>query len=159
MKKLLLISSVVLAGACIVTAQSQRLSTGKKAYPVIKNLPTEVSFPTSASSSQGSSAFVKKNPSVMSGFRIVGTTCYDLQSNNSAGRAIINHGDGTLSFAFTVDDECSSAFANRGSGYNYWNGTSLLYANSTSRIETVRTGFSQIGLLGNGSEVIMAPKR
>jgi hypothetical protein len=94
----------------------------------------------------------------MSSFRLVGTTCYDLQSNNSAGRGIINHGDGTLSFAFTVDDECSSAFANRGSGYNYWNGTSLLYANTTSRIETVRTGFSQIGLLGNGSEVIMAHK-
>lgn len=158
MKKLLLISTVLLAGACVVNAQSQRLSVkhSSKAYPVLKTLPTnDAQFP--------SSSVIPSNktpkPSALLSSRRVGYTCYELQSNNAPPRNIINHTDGTLSFAWTIDDACATGNANRGSGYNYWNGTGLLVpTGTTSRLETVRTGFSQIALLGNGKEVVFAHK-
>lgn len=167
MKKLLLLGSAILTGIGVINAQDQRLSTGKRIYPLIKNFSTEAAFPENQTSRSGLISAPgpvhllnpKRNSSLRSTYRVVGTSCYDLQSNNSVGRSIINHGDGTLSFAWTVDNGCTSAFANRGSGYNYWNGSSLLYpGGANARIETFRTGFTQIALLGNGSEVMMAHK-
>lgn len=171
MKKLLLFSSVLLAGACVVIAQSTvpsrqtglRPSFSNIAYPIEKNILNEISFPNSTSHSSPPStrkaplrSLLKKTPSPLAS-KVVGFTCFDVESYNSMGRNIINHGDGTLSFVFNVDDECSASYANRGSGYNYWNGTALLYpGGATQRIELTRTGFSQIALLGTGSEIIMA---
>lgn len=159
MKKVLLpISLTMLAAVCTVQAQNQSLSTGNKPYPRIKNILTEVQ------PEQGMGAATRFNTKLnfkrnASTYRIVGTSCYDLQSNNSVGRTIINHGDGTLSFVWTADNSCATGFANRGSAYNYWNGSSLLYpAGVNARIETFRTGFTQIAVLGNGGEVMMAHK-
>jgi len=155
MKKSLLFSSVLLMSVYFVNAQTGKLGLPNTVHPLQKNLKTnEPSFLTTPS--QGS--LFKKNPSVMAG-RLVGYTCYDLQTNASVGKRIINHGDGTFSFVWTIDDACAAGFANRGSGYNYWNGTALLYpTGTTARIETIRTGFSHIALLGNGNEVIFAHK-
>lgn len=156
-----LISSILLASACMVTAQNGRVK-GITPQPILKDLPNEVVAPLSQSALTPIRKYGnnKKNPSTLaSTYRLIGYACYDLQSNNSVGRTIINHGDGTLSFAWTTDDECTSSFARRGSAYNYWNGASLLYPlGADTSIETVRTGFAQIGYLGNGGEVIMAHK-
>lgn len=157
MKKILFISVALAATSVPPLAGQERLivkptSISNKAFPVVKHLPiNDAIFPAPV---------LKKNPSVMMAVgRLVGYSCYDLQTNNSLGKRIINHGDGTLSFVWTIDDECSSNYANRGSGYNYWNGGSLLYpTGATARLEAVRTGFGHIGLLGNGSEVIFAHK-
>lgn len=157
------IGAVLLVEVCIVNAQSGWLAVKPslaKVHPLQKNLQTnEASFLTAPSHA---SPF-KKNPSALIGFKLVGFACYDLQSNNSSGRRIINHGDGTFSFVWTIDDDCSASYANRGSGYNYWNGTGLLIpGGATTRIEptgpTNRTGFGQIALLGNGNEIVMAHK-
>ena len=157
MKKLLLVSAVLLMGSCIVDAQNQRLipSSGSKPSPILKNLPTDYHFPNSTSAQNPS----PRKPLAPLASKLLGYTCYELQSNCAAPRNIINHVDGTVSFVWTIDDDCTSAIANRGSGYNYWNGTSLVIpGGGTRRIETIRTGFSRIALLGNGKEVIFAHK-
>ena len=164
MKKLLLISSALLIGTCVVNAQSRltaKPSIANKAFPVMKNLPTDVqlTFPQT-SVSTGSASHKGSNP--LSGARLLGYTCYELQSNASSPRNIINHGDGTVSFCWTIDSVCAAGNAGRGAGYNYWNGTALNKPGGTvGRLETIRTGFARIGLLGSGAtskEVIFAHK-
>lgn len=104
----------------------------------------------------GAPAVHRKNPGVMTP-TIVGFTFYDLQSNSSTSRRIIAFGDGTISFDWTIAD-AGTPYTNRGSGWNYWTGSALLLPPVTTRLETIRTGFSQIGYLANGSEVIMGHK-
>lgn len=160
MKKLLLISALILTGSCVVIAQSQlgvKSTVGYKGYPILKNIPTnEAIFPSAAVPINSKS---HKTPSTL-GSRVVGYTCYELQSNCAAPRNIINHGDGSFSFAWTIDDACAVNNVNRGTGYNYWNGTTLAVpGGATARLEPVRTGFSQIAVLGTGGtaqEVVFA---
>ncbi|TAL63026.1 MAG: T9SS type A sorting domain-containing protein [Bacteroidetes bacterium] len=160
MKKLLLISTALLIGTFVVNAQSQRLlkpSMANKGFPILKNLPTDFQFPSTTT--QEPAVIPAKSSNVLAG-TLLGYTCYELQSNNAAGRQIQHHSDGTLSFIWTIDSVCLSGNAGRGSGYNYWNGTSLLKPTGTvGRIETIRTGFSQIALLGTPQkEVVFAHK-
>lgn len=157
MKKTLLISAAILIGACVVNAQTTgrllKPSIANKAFPILKNLSTDFQPVTGVASGP---AVVKKNPATLAS-TLLGFTCYELQSNCSAPRQLIHHSDGTISFTWTIDDHCANGNNNRGSGYNYWNGSSMLVPGGvTARIETVRTGFSQIGILGNGKEIIFA---
>lgn len=161
MKKSLLISAALLIGACAVNAQGQKLTQSalaKKGYPILKNLPTDHQFATSTPSL---GTVAKKGTHQTSALTstLLGLTCYELQSNCAAPRQINHHSDGTISFIWTIDDACAAGNNNRGSGYNYWNGTAMLVpTGTTTRLETIRTGFSQIGLLGNGKEVVFAHK-
>lgn len=158
MKKIL-VFNIALLMCFICSAQNNKLNSNislpSKAYPFIKN-PT--SNYTDTKSISESKYFPIKNSSSINS-KILGYTCYDQQSNNSPGRQIVNHGDGTLSFCWMIDTACNTSFSSRGSAYNYWNGSNLLYAPGTiGRIESIKTGFSQIALLGNGSEIIFAHK-
>jgi len=156
MKKLLLVSTVLLAGAFIVNAQNGRASLtpsmANKAFPIVKNASNVDNL-----HAQFASTFSTAHQSVPSPLTpsIVGYTWYDLQSNSAVGRRIVNYADGTVGMVWTVAD--NAAATNRGTGYNYWTGTAMKYSpGPTTRIETVRTGFGQLGLLGNGNEVVMA---
>lgn len=82
----------------------------------------------------------------------IGATKYDLQTNASMGRRIIVHSDGTISAVWTTapDDQ----FQQRGSGYNYYNGTSW-FSSSNQRIENQRIGWPSIGILPNGQEYVI----
>jgi hypothetical protein len=84
----------------------------------------------------------------------IGKTFYDLQTNASIGRRIMMHPDGTVSAVWTQDPTGATNFPNRGTGYNYNNG-SAWGAIPTNRIETARTGWPSIGVLANGSEFTM----
>src|SRR5437868_4233834 len=98
MKKVLLVSTVLLAGAFMVNAQNERArlspSMANKVFPVNKNISMVDNL-----HAQFASTFATPRQSVPSplGVSIVGFTWYDLQSNNAVGRRIINHGDGTVS--------------------------------------------------------------
>lgn len=84
---------------------------------------------------------------------VVGNTTYDLQTNGSNQRRVQQSGN-TISCAWTFSNEqnvtSTSAFADRGTGYAHFNGTSWSAA-PTARIENVRTGFG--GFAGNGGAV------
>ena len=83
----------------------------------------------------------------------IGTTYYDLQTNGSVANKVFAHPDGTVSAVWTTNGSTASS---RGTGYNYFNGSSWINdANSTARIESVRTGWGTLTCVGN-AEIVAA---
>jgi len=85
---------------------------------------------------------------------IIGNTFYDLQSNTSLGNRIHVYEDGTIGAVWTRGIE-SAAFADRGTGYNYYDGSDWGSA-PTERIESVRTGWPSYAPWGANGELIVA---
>ena len=83
---------------------------------------------------------------------IIGITRYDLQTNKSVPNRVYLYPDGTIGATFTYGIT-ETAFADRGSGYNYFNG-STWGTNPTARIETSRCGWSSYARLGTGEIVV-----
>ena len=82
---------------------------------------------------------------------IIGYTTYDLQSNGSVQNRIVVHNDGTISAGWTMSAEFNTTYSDRGTGYNYFDGTSW-GAQPAVRLENSRVGWPSIIALGNGSE-------
>lgn len=77
----------------------------------------------------------------------IGSTYYDLQTNGSMGPRIISHNDGTVSTVWTTNGSTTSS---RGTGYNYFDGSSWVNSSSsTSRIENARAGWGSITSVGD----------
>lgn len=83
---------------------------------------------------------------------IVGQTQFDLQSNGAVQNRINLFSDGTLGCVFTFG-QTPTSFPDRGSAYNYYNGTGW-GSIPTARIESVRTGWPSYLEVGNGEMVI-----
>ncbi len=100
---------------------------------------------------------VSENPFVSNGERdqdiVVGSTWYDLQSNSSVGYRIHAYDDGTMAAVWTMATDAS--WADRGTGYNYFDGTSW-GPNPTLRIEEVRTGWPSYAPYGENGEIIVS---
>jgi hypothetical protein len=94
--------------------------------------------------------------------KVIGQTYYDLQTNGSMPTRIINHGDGTLSAAWTFSGELGSPWSDRGMAYHFFDGTNWVSnppyqdANNINRIESVRTGFGSIGRVAGVGDIIVA---
>jgi hypothetical protein len=84
----------------------------------------------------------------------IGNTGYQLQTNASICNRLINNPDGTLSAAWTFSTQ-QSTWSDRGTAYNYFNGTSWMAA-PAARIENTRTGFTNIGVTATGEEVVVS---
>ncbi|HEX8515905.1 MAG TPA: T9SS type A sorting domain-containing protein [Bacteroidia bacterium] len=84
----------------------------------------------------------------------IGTTGYQLQTNAAVMDRLLNHPDGTLSATWTYSAQ-SSSWTDRGTGYNYFNG-STWGPNPTARIENIRTGFTNIGVTSTGAEIVVS---
>lgn len=84
---------------------------------------------------------------------VIGNTLYDLQSNRGPARRVVNNGDGTLSADWTFSAN-QSGYPDRGTAYNYFDGTSWGPI-PTARIEPTKTGFANIGVVG-GYEYTLA---
>lgn len=72
----------------------------------------------------------------------IGSTRYDLQSNYAVANRIKFYPDKTVSCVWTMS-QTDSNWPDRGTGYNYWNGTSWLFPDPgpTTRLESVRIGW------------------
>lgn len=93
---------------------------------------------------------VASSPMVRSlGYTTIGTTIYDLQTNGTSQRRIINHSDKTISAVWTMDNT-TSPYTSRGAGYNYYNGTNWA-PNPTSRVETTRNGWPALASSANAN--------
>jgi len=87
---------------------------------------------------------------------IIGTSTYDLQSNGSIQNRIYQE-NGTVGAAWTMSfsTDAAGSYTDRGTGYNYYDGTAwgLL---PTTRIETDRRGWPSLTKLANGSELVVS---
>lgn len=140
--------------------QNLMLGTDKfNKFPVTMNIGNEQTVSAPAMKRNTSAPFATRNKSISDtrASVAVGQSVYDLQSNNSMARRIISHPDGTISMVWTFSTDGGASYTNRGTAWNYYDGTNLLLPTATlSRLENVRTGFTNIGLMGNNQEVIMA---
>lgn len=85
---------------------------------------------------------------------VIGNTVYDLQTNGTSQRRLINHSDGTISATWTMDNGISP-YANRGTGYNYKSATAW-GALPTSKVESTRNGWPAMasGAVNNNEFII-----
>ncbi|MGB0427576.1 MAG: T9SS type A sorting domain-containing protein [Flavobacteriales bacterium] len=87
---------------------------------------------------------------------IIGTTYYDLQTNNAVQPRFVVHANGTMSAAWTFShDSDGDDFPDRGTGYNFYDGTSW-GAQPTERLDPERVGWPSLVALPGGGEAYMA---
>ena len=86
---------------------------------------------------------------------VIGQTTYDLQSNSGIQNRIYAYPDGTIGAVWTQGYLSGASYSDRGTGYNYFNGTSW-GAIPTARIpsETAKCGWPSYAPLGAGEMVI-----
>jgi photosystem II stability/assembly factor-like uncharacterized protein len=85
----------------------------------------------------------------------IGYTNYQLQTNASISSNLINSPDGTLSATWNMSNLNDGAYSDRGTGYNYFNGTAW-EPPPTNRVESVRTGFTNVVVTGTNKEIIIS---
>ncbi|MFH1320688.1 MAG: T9SS type A sorting domain-containing protein [Bacteroidota bacterium] len=161
MKKILLLGCVI---GIAMSVNSQTYIT--KVHPSVdkpvlrsKNVISGYETNSNMSAKQKASSKIS-NPIPAGTFKkapteaIIGQTTYDLQSNSSVQNRIKNHGDGTISAIWTYSESYDAAAADRGTGYNFFNGTSW-GSIPTSRIEPEKTGWPNIATTSTGNEVFL----
>ena len=82
----------------------------------------------------------------------IGTTTYDLQSNASVDNRLIRHSNGTISATWTMSAQFAAAYSDRGTGYNFHDGSSW-GPDPTSRLESSRGGWPSVLATGSGKEI------
>ena len=86
----------------------------------------------------------------------IGYTYYDLQTNNTISNRFSNNGDGTMSATWTFSPDGTTGYPNRGTGYNYFDGSSWQAEPSTRLEGNKRAGFTNIGVTSSGKEAVIA---
>ena len=84
----------------------------------------------------------------------IGTTRYDLQTNEAIQNRIVVYPDGTIGATWTKG-EGETSFTNRGSAYNYFNGTTW-GPQPSGRIETLRAGWPSVDAWNGGGEIVIS---
>lgn len=85
---------------------------------------------------------------------VIGATRYDLQSNTSMQNRFHVYEDGTMGAAWTFG-LADPDFSDRGTGYNYFDGTAWGPA-PTIRIETIRAGWPSYAPYGEDGEMVVS---
>ncbi|HEY9018854.1 T9SS type A sorting domain-containing protein, partial [Thiomicrospira sp.] len=83
---------------------------------------------------------------------VVGETWYDLQSNSTMAQRMYAYPDGSIGATWTRG-MTPTAYSDRGSGYNYYDG-SAWGPYPTERVEDVRTGWPSYAPYGANGEII-----
>jgi len=160
MKKIYILPALLLAGGTLMAQnniQSFRDMVNTPA-PVNMNQITDASVaPEMLSQQEPANAPVAASVSVYDGVleTVIGTSNYDLQTNNSVQNRLVDLGGGKMAAVWTMSDEDGPAFANRGTGYNYFDGSDWA-DQPDERIESKRTGWPSIVVMGNGTEAFLA---
>jgi hypothetical protein len=161
MKKQLLRSfSLLLATASIGVAQNKN---GKISNFIGDNTVARINHPIAAGIDPLGISFLDKvnqsNQNQALRIQMVGVTLaqtiYDLQTNASIGNRASRNADGTGHANYTFTPITGANATDRGTGYNYYNGTSWSAAPS-ARIENVRVGFGDYAILPNNKELVVA---
>jgi hypothetical protein len=166
MKKHLLLGVAVGIGT-LAFAQNGTMYNGKpmpKIKPALANKAVPYNKYRIESAVEGFQAAVQannhQNHSIVDASRsftntVIGTSMYDLQTNASICNRIVLNADGTIAATWTMaHDQDAETSPNRGTGYNYFDGTNWGAA-PTARIESVRCGWPNIGVTSTNGEVIV----
>jgi hypothetical protein len=86
---------------------------------------------------------------------IIGETEYDLQTNGSCQNRIYLFEDGTVGATWTQSHLQYGTYPDRGTGYNYFDGTTW-QPWPTTRIESQRTGWPSYAPFGENGEIIIS---
>jgi len=86
---------------------------------------------------------------------IIGTTTYDLQSNNSTRNSLSGTSDGEMYATWTMGNSVGDGYSDRGTGYTTFSDGEWADP-PTERIESERTGWGNVALLGDGSQFVVA---
>ncbi|MBL7765896.1 MAG: T9SS type A sorting domain-containing protein [Chitinophagaceae bacterium] len=155
MKKLFLF-----ALACLSINSSQAQQTEMKKA---RQVPSDHQFVSIAPGSIAPTLKSRKTTEFFaSGFgkkEVVGTTTYDLQTNGSMQRRVLQSG-ANVNCLWTISQElnatATSSYTDRGCGYASFNGTAWS-PKPTVRIEgTQRTGFGNLLIDGSGNEFVIS---
>lgn len=149
MKKIILLSIVILFGFGIHAQQASYIIHPKLNQAVKRPglNATEVApiIPAMASNRTVAAAPLEN---------VIGTTRYDLPSNQATQNRLYRFPDGTIGATWTFG-LVDPGFADRGTGYNYFDGTSW-GPNPTQRIESIRTGWPSYVPYGANGEAVLA---
>ena len=147
---------------CIISITLLDVQAQQKVNPTIKIGYSSPKVAKDAGSTQGLTDQTKKVrkvtevfPSTLGAKEKVGFTEYDLQTNGSMQRRILTNGNNvsvTWTFSSEAAPTATSTYADRGTGYAHFNGTTWSAA-PNARLESLRTGFSSLTLDGAGNEI------
>lgn len=110
-----------------------------------------------ATDQSGTTYFNNENPMVSNSLAadiVIGETWYDNQTNSGMGNRVVAFDDGTIAATWILG-MTPTAYSDRGTGYNYNNGTSWGPIPS-ERIEDTRTGWPSIAPYGANGEITCA---
>jgi hypothetical protein len=85
----------------------------------------------------------------------IGNTWFDLQTNSAVANRLYRWDDGSMGAVWTTGIQSPPGFPDRGTGYNYFDGTSWGPV-GTTRIESVRTGWPSYTAWGPNGEAVIA---
>lgn len=96
-----------------------------------------------------------RNKSILDEDIVIGESVYDFQTNAAVMHRIHVYDDGTMGAAWTMGFESGAGFPGRGTGYNYYNGTSWGFMPS-ERIQSLRCGWPAYAPYGENGEITCA---
>ncbi len=151
MKKILLIA-LVLGFSVSLMAQKANLQEDAEKYSVKVSASDLIRDNGSNTNSDFMHSLSKK-------FSIdeeqVGNTQYDLQSNSALSNRAHRYEDGSMAFVWTMGLESAPNFPDRGTGYNFFDGSSWNDM-PTERIEDENTGWPSYAPLGENGEIVVS---
>ena len=152
MKKLLLLSLALSMTVCAFSQTRARISS------TLKNKSVQRVYAPATDES----SFIFTQPANPTVNRVmgadetqVGTTWYDQQTNGSLSNRFYHYGDGTMAVVWTRGMTAAGSWPDRGTGYNYFDGTSW-GPEPTARVESLRTGWPSYAPLGANGEIIVS---
>ena len=151
MKKLLLLSLAMSMTVCAFSQTRARISSA------LKN--TSVQRVHSPLTDESATVYTQPtNPTVSRVLSptetLLGVTWYDLQTNGSLSSRFYRYADGTMAFVWTRGMTSAGSWPDRGTGYNYFDGTNW-GTPPTARIESMRVGWPSYAPLGANGELVI----
>lgn len=151
MKKLLLLTILLAVTAAAMPQERVLLPKEKINYGIKTNWEV---LQNKDNTEQGISPWNYKSTAVAPSEHVIGNTFYDLQTNRALQNRIYRYDDGSIGAVWTRGMDDSPNFPDRGTGYNYYNGSEWGPMPET-RIESSRTGWPCYAPLGTNGELII----
>lgn len=161
MKKTLLLTVALIGTGLISTAQTSLVKSNSLRVEKSKQVSVKMqkTMLTGFEIDQNQKAAIPVSASSRALGYSIGVTDYDLGSNGAVKPRLINFGNKKLSGAFNYGTgDISTNVPNRGSGYNTTDANGKFGKLPTKRVESVRTGFTNLCADADGNEYLFAHK-